>query len=234
MGGQKRKESVRYHFQGFFKNAGGRYKRIRRLPEGKPLAAHYELQREKQAELENMIRKGETDLYYGDETHVYSEGYVPYGWQFPGEDVCCLTDKSYKFNCLGFINRQSRDRRQVTEQNMDTQFVLEFLEKFSFDIKRTAFLVMDNARIHKTKAIRERIPYGQKRGLYLFFLPPYSPHLNIAETLWRKLKKEWLDPPEYLTKVTLAYALNRCMAAVGKEIMIKFSHFSLIYFLMST
>jgi transposase len=64
--------------------------------------------------------------------------------------------------------------------------------------------------------------------LYLFFLPTYSPHLNIAETLWRKLKKEWLDPPDYLTKEALAYALNRRLAAMGKEMMINFSHFCLI------
>ncbi|MDR0574663.1 MAG: transposase [Tannerella sp.] len=26
--------------------------------------------------------------------------------------------------------------------------------------------------------------------MFITFLPPYSPHLNIAETVWRKLKKE--------------------------------------------
>jgi hypothetical protein len=171
-----------------------------------------------------MSQRGEIDLFYGDETHVCSEGYVPYGWQFPDEEVCYLTDKSYKFNCLGFINRQSQVHWQVTEQNIDTQFVMEFLEKFSFDIKRTTFVVLDNARIHKAKAIRQRVPYWQDKGLFLFFLPPYSPHLNIAETLWRKLKKEWLDPPDYLTKDDLAYALNRCMAGMGIGHKINFSH----------
>jgi transposase len=77
---------------------------------------------------------------------------------------------------------------------------MAFLEKFSFDIKRTAFVVLDNARIHKAKAMRERIPYWQNRGLFFVFIPPYSLRLNIAEALWRKLKKEWLDQPDYLTK----------------------------------
>lgn len=175
-----------------------------------------------------MSRKGEIDLYYGDETHVCSEGYVPYGWQFPEDDICFLSDKSYKFNCFGFINRQSRCHWQVTEKNTDTEFVSGFLEKFSFEIKRTTFVVLDNARIHKTKAIRERIPYWQRRGLYLFFLPPYSPHLNIAETLWRKLKKEWLDPPDCLSKDNLAYALNRCLADMGTGQKINFSHWKII------
>jgi Transposase and inactivated derivatives len=188
---------------------------------------HYELQVEKLKELESLSVNAEIDLYYGDETHVCSEGYVPYGWQFPDEDVCFLSEKSYKFNCFGLINRQSQCHWQVTQQNINTEFVLEFLEKFSFEIRKKTFVVLDNARIHKTKAIKERIPYWEKRGLLLFFLPPYSPHLNIAETLWRKMKKEWLDPPDYLTEESLAYAINRCLADMGKERRINFSHFCL-------
>lgn len=173
-----------------------------------------------------MSLRSEIDLYYGDESHVCSEGYVPYGWQFPSEDVCFLSEKSYKFNCFGLINRQSQCYWQVTQENINTEFILNFLEQLSFKISRTTFIVLDNARIHKTKDILERIPYWQKRGLFLFFLPPYSPHLNIAETLWRKLKKEWLNPEDYLNKDTLGYALNRCMADMGNGTNIKFSHFN--------
>ena len=218
---------MRYHLQSFFKNAGGKYKRIRRRPKGQPLPEHYALQAEKLQELEKLSVEGRIELYYGDETHVCSEGYVPYGWQFPDEEVCFLSEKSYKFNCFGLINRQSECKCKMTKENINTEFVLEFLEKFSFEIQQKTFVVLDNARIHKTKAIKERIPYWQNRGLYLFFLPPYSPHLNIAETLWRKLKKEWLDPPDYLSADDLAYALDRCLADMGKGQRINFSHFSL-------
>ncbi|MDR2691740.1 MAG: transposase [Dysgonamonadaceae bacterium] len=33
--------------------------------------------------------------------------------------------------------------------------------------------------------MRERRPVREQRGLFLFYIPPYSPHLNISETLWR-------------------------------------------------
>jgi transposase len=189
------------------------------------MAEHYELQVEKLGELENLSSRATIGLYYGDETHVCSEGYVPYGWQFPDEEVCILSEKAYKINCFGFIGRENQCFWQTTTQNIDTRFVLEFLEQFSFKIQKTTFVVLDNARIHKAKDIKERMPYWQKRGLYIF--PPYSPHLNIAETLWRKLKKEWLNPEDYLTKDTLFYALNRCMANVGVNLNINFSHFNL-------
>lgn len=174
-----------------------------------------------------MSREGKIDLYYGDETHVCSEGYVPYGWQFPDEEVCILSEKACKLNCFGFINRQSICRWQTTEGNIDAQFVLEYMEEFSFQISKKTFVVLDNARVHKAKIIQERIPYWLKRGLYIFFLPPYSPHLNIAETIWRKLKKEWLNPEDYLYKDNLFYAVNRCMASLGHNLNIKFSQFNI-------
>jgi hypothetical protein len=178
MGSREWEESVRHHFQGFFKNAGGRYKRIRRRPKGKTLEEHYQLQAEKLQKLENMSINGKIDLYYGDETHVCNEGYVPYGWQFPDEEVCFLTEKAYKFNCFGFINRNSLCRWKVTQENIDTAFVVDFLDKFSFEIQRTTFLVSDNARIHKTKAIKERIPYRQRRGLFLYLIIPRDSWLS--------------------------------------------------------
>jgi len=191
------------------------------------MAEHYTLQVEKLKELEELSLSETIDLYYGDETHVCSEGYVPYGWQFPDEEVCILSEKAYKVNCFGFISRQNQCHWQMTTENIDTQFVLEYLEQFSFEIHKTTFIVLDNARIHKAKAILERIPFWQKRGLYIIYLPPYCPHLNIAETLWRKLKKEWLNPEDYLQKDMLFYAVNRCLANVGVNLCINFSHFNL-------
>ena len=51
----------------------------------------------------------------------------------------------------------------------------------------------------------ERLPYWQKRGLFIFFLPPYSPHLNLAETWWRKIKRSGL-----IRKITRKRLLALC------------------------
>jgi len=97
---------------------------------------------------------------------------------------------------------------------------------FLLKIAKETFVVLDNARVHSSKTFRERLPFWQQRGLFVFLLPTYSPHLNIAETLWRKLKCEWLVPEDYLEKDGLLYAVNRCMANIGKELTIKFSPFN--------
>jgi transposase len=104
---------------------------------------------------------------------------------------------------------------------------LEYFENFSFEIHKETFVILDNASVHKAKIIRERIPYWRKRGLFIFYLPPYSPHLNIAETIWRKLKKEWLDLEDYFDKDSLFYATNRCLANLGTNLTINFSQFNI-------
>jgi transposase len=191
------------------------------------LPEHYEAKVEKLTELEQLSVKGEIDLFYGDESHVCSEGYVPYGWQFPDEEVCILSEKAHRINCFGLINRQSKCYWSTTEKSIDAQFILEYFEDFSFKIHKDTFVVLDNASVHKAKIIQERIPYWQSRGLYIFFLPPYSPHLNISETIWRKLKKEWLNPEDYLNKDSLFYATNRCLANIGGNLKIRYSKFDI-------
>ncbi len=46
----------------------------------------------------------------------------------------------------------------------------------------------NNARFHKAKNIRAKAPVWREKGLFLRYLPPYSPQLNPIETLWRVLK----------------------------------------------
>ena len=177
--------------------------------------------------LEELSQKGLIDLFYGDESHVSSQGYVPYGWQFPDENVSILVEKGYKINCFGMINRKNEFHWATSSKNINASFVLDFLEELSFNIKKETFIVLDNAPVHSAKIIQERIQYWEKRGLYIFFLPPYSPHLNIVETVWRKMKTQWIDPEHYQDKDTLAYALNPFFANLGKNITINFSDFNL-------
>jgi len=75
--------------------------------------------------------------------------------------------------------------------------------------------------------IKERIKIRQQRGLYIFYLPRYSPHLNIVETLWRKLKYEWLSPIDYQSRENLFYQTKSALKAVVSSLFIRFSKFRL-------
>lgn len=78
----------------------------------------------------------------------------------------------------------------------------------------------------ETEKLKELRSFWEQRGLFLFYLPPYSPQLNIAETLWRILKGKWIRPQDYISKDTLFYTVNRALADIGKGVSINFKHYA--------
>jgi transposase len=178
-------------------------------------------------ELEKLSKLELIDLYYGDESRLSMEPCVPYGWQFKGEQVFMPSAKGAGLNCFALLTRANDLLFETTRQRITSSFIIEELERPSFSIKKTTVLVLDNARVHKSKQVQERRSFWQQRGLFIFYLPPSSPHLNIAETLWRKLKHEWLRPADYATPDGLFYRVRQALAAVGSMLKIKFSEFNL-------
>ena len=219
-----RKRSEREYLQGFFIRLGAGYRRIRKRPKGKPSPQLYAYKTEKLQELVQQEKDGLIDLYYGDESHICTEGYVPYGWQFRGEDVYIPSERGLRLNIFGMIDRNNRYDGFSTTENMTADKVADFLDRLSLRIRKNTFVVLDNASVHRCKLMHELRPIWEKRGLFLFFLPPYSPHLNIAETLWRILKGKWLRPADYCSTDSLLYATNRALAAIGSELNINFAH----------
>lgn len=216
--------SLREYLQSFFIRLGAGYRRIRKRPKGKPSPQLYAYKTEKLQELVQQGKDGLIDLYYGDESHICTEGYVPYGWQFRGEEVYIPSERGLRLNIFGMIDRNNRYEGFSTTENMSADKVADFFDRLSLRIRKNTFVVLDNASVHRCRLIKELRPVWEKRGLYLFFLPPYSPHLNIAETLWRILKGKWLRPADYCSTDSLLYATNRALAAIGSELNIKFAH----------
>ena len=165
------------------------------------------------------------DLYYGDEAGVNLEPNVPYGWQFRDEEVAMPSAKGAGINCFGLFTRANKSWIALSEATITGNFVMEQLDRFSLSIRKLTVVVLDNARIHSGKQITERIAVWQRRGLFIVYLPIYSPHLNIAETVWRKLKYEWLSAEDYLSKEHLQYAVRQALWAFGTSLRIKFSNF---------
>ncbi len=69
--------------------------------------------------------------------------------------------------------------------------------------------MLDNAPLHHAKQVKARHAIWQERGLFVVYLPAYSPHLNIVQILWRKLKYEWLRAQDYTDPPTLFYSVSQ-------------------------
>ena len=174
-------------------------------------------------ELENLDSAGEIDLYYADESHVCTSGYVPYGWQFKDENVFIPSEKSARLNIFGMITRGNQYKGFMTQESINADKVSDFLDKMSFQVRKRTFVVLDNATVHRNAKLKELRSIWESRGLFLFFLPPYSPELNLAETLWRILKGKWIRPMDYVSNDSLFYSANRALAAVGISLFVNYS-----------
>lgn len=76
--------------------------------------------------------------------------------------------------------------------------------------------------MHHSLLVRAKLAEWQEKGLYLFYLPKYAPHLNLAETFWRKAKYEWLKPADYISFDRFKQKLTDIFTNIGTKYTINF------------
>ena len=154
---------------------------------------------------------------------------MPYGWVRPAEKVGVrvLSASRRRLNCFGLISRDCRFAYTTTEQKVNSAFLIAWLEVFATTIVKQTVIVLDNAPIHKTKDLLAKKEQWEAKGLYLFFLPPYSPHLNIYRTPLAGNEGKWLQVNDYLNANTLFEATNNCLAQIGISKTVNFSNYNL-------
>lgn len=178
-------------------------------------------------DLEHLAEQGILDLFYGDEANVAERATVPYAWQFPDEKSTAFmpTTQGASLSCFALVSRDNRYHGASTEGRITAAFVFEQIDLLAGRITKPTVVVLDNATPHKANIIQQARDGWAERGLTIFYLPRYSPHLNIAEHLWKHLKYFWLQPEMYLSKQLLFYNVRLALAAFGSLLTIEFSAF---------
>ena len=69
-------------------------------------------------------------------------------------------------------------------------------------------VVLDNGSIHRSNEVRAAVPDLWARGVYLYYLPPYSPDLNDIEAAFRGIKHDELPERRYATVTALLDAID--------------------------
>ena len=62
---------------------------------------------------------------------------------------------------------------------------------------------------------------GKKVFVY-FYLPPYSLHLNVIESLWKEMKARWIQVKDCDDNDQLFYATKLILNAIGNILIIDF------------
>jgi putative transposase len=108
---------------------------------------------------------------------------------------------------MGTLRVEGEDRERLEyrmlEGSCDSGEVLLYLDALAQEAQREekpCVVVLDNAPFHTAGVVREREEEWEARGLTLYRLPAYCPHLNLIEVVWRKLKG-FLMPRRYYDSV---------------------------------
>ena len=66
-------------------------------------------------------------LYYADESHVCTNGYVPYGWQFKNEDIYIPSEKAARLNIFGMITKRNQYKGFTTQESINADKIVDYL-----------------------------------------------------------------------------------------------------------
>lgn len=110
--------------------------------------------------------------------------------------------------CNKELKKNIRKRREIKRQ-----LIIDYLNENDLEdkikVEKKIFLILDNYSTHKSKFISF---VARILNICLIFLPPYSPHLNPIEQIWkdmkRELKKLYIESSEFLE--------NKCISFFNK------------------
>lgn len=174
--------------------------------------------------LHELEQRGELKVFYFDESGVSLTPVVPYAWQPINETLELPAFSHQRVNLLGFMNRANEVYHTPVEGWVSSETVIaamdEFIERLDSDVPTV--VVLDNASIHTSAEVLAQRDRWLARGLILYYLPTYSPELNLIEILWRKLKYEWLPFSAYLSFSALKSAIAEVFDNIGEKYQITF------------
>jgi len=85
----------------------------------------------------------------------------------------------------------------------------------SCDPTRLTVVILDNAPFHKGALVRDRRKEWERQGLYLRYLPSYTPFLNHIEMVWKRLKGFLMPRRCYGSLAELRDAMIAALKIIG-------------------
>ncbi len=147
---------------------------------------------------------------------------VPYAWQTKENPILLPSFRTKSLSVLGLMTPCSKLFHQCFEGGVTSEVMIGFLDDFCRTIEKRTVIVLDNAPIHKSKIFQAKIKEWEEQDLFIYFIPPYSPELNLIEILWNSIKHRWLSFDAYDDFDSLKTNLNYVLNNFGGKYMINF------------
>jgi transposase len=174
------------------------------------------------ANLKAKAADGRVALYYLDEC-----GFSPtlpggYSWTLPGHRklVHYEAPQGRRVNALAAYRPFGGSPRLevfTAERTWDSYDLLGFLGALPWS-KAPRVVVLDNASVHTSKVIRSARHGLTASGVYLYFLPPYSPEMNLVESVFRQVKHQEIPRRSFTTRAELREAVVLGFESYGRNL----------------
>lgn len=189
---------------------------------GKRDNEQFEFKQKQLESLKELENSGYIDLYFGDQSHFGLTPNVPYAWQTKDNPILLPAAKGKYLNVAGMMTRKNKFYFEVLETTFNSERIICFMNRFVEQTVKKTVVVLDNSPIHKSKKFMDKIQQWKEKDVFIYFLPPYSPELNLIEIVWKRIKYQWLDFNAYRSFQSLKENLNFVLNNFGKKYDIKF------------
>lgn len=141
-------------------------------------------------QIQAEAKKKNAMLYFADESGLRSDYHRGTTWVPKAETpVVEATGRRFSLNMISAVSPGGRFRFMVHEGTVTAKVFKQFLKRLMAGATKPIFVIVDGHPTHRSKLVREYVESTNGR-LRLFFLPPYSPHLNPEEQVWAHVKRE--------------------------------------------
>jgi len=193
------------------------WKRARLSLKRKRNKVEFELKKEQIENLKRLEDSGYLDLYFGDESHFGLTPNVPYAWQTKENPILLPAAKGKFLNVIGLMTRKNKLFFEVLETTYNTDKVISYMDNFVAQTVKKTVVILDNSPIHKSKKFMAKIEEWKEKDVLIFFIPPYSPELNLIEILWRRIKYQWIPFDAYICFQNLKERLSYVLSNFGEK-----------------
>ena len=131
-------------------------------------------------------------VYFADAVHPEYQSRPAHGWVRKGDKVALRrTSGRQRLNLHAALNLENFHCPLVEAERIDAVSTIALLAKLeaSNPGKRRIYVIVDNARYHHARVVRQWLERPDCR-ITLVFLPAYAPHLNAIERLWAVMHRE--------------------------------------------
>lgn len=114
-------------------------------------------------------------------------------WTLRGERHLIEAKRGKRLNVLAAMLSTGELFSVKLWQSTTAEIFTGFIGLLKEHVGKKITVIIDNASIHKAKAMKPLMDLLEKQGVTLYFLPAYSPELNRIEKLWHLMKHTWMS-----------------------------------------